>query len=79
MITIFAADGSVQLTHGGVEIGQGIHTIAAQVLAYSLKIPIDIISIKHAETFLNAQGRRTGGSTTTELVSLVMSILNILN
>jgi xanthine dehydrogenase/oxidase len=72
MITIFGADGSVQLTHGGVEIGQGIHTIAVQVLAYCLKIPIDIVSVKHAETFLNANGRRTGGSTTTELVSRVI-------
>ena len=26
LISIYAADGSVQLTHGGIEIGQGIHT-----------------------------------------------------
>ncbi len=26
LISIYAADGSVQLAHGGIEIGQGIHT-----------------------------------------------------
>jgi xanthine dehydrogenase/oxidase len=72
MISIFGSDGSVQLTHGGIECGQGIHTVAVQVLAYSLKIPLEIISVKHAESFLNANGADTGGSTTTELVCLVI-------
>jgi len=74
LISIFGSDGSVQLTHGGIECGQGIHTVAVQVLAYSLKIPLDIITVKHPESFLNANGADTGGSTTTELVCLVIEI-----
>jgi xanthine dehydrogenase molybdopterin-binding subunit B len=56
MISIYAADGSVSLTHGGVEIGQGIHTVVSQVCAYSLKIPIETISVKHTNIFTAPNG-----------------------
>ncbi len=70
-ISIYASDGSVKLSHGGIECGQGIHTKAVQVLAYSLNIPMDIISVKHADDFTNPNGQATGGSITSELVSKV--------
>ena len=69
MISIYAGDGSVSLSHGGVEIGQGIHTKVSQVCAYELGISMDIISIKHANNFTNPNGQATGGSITSELCS----------
>ncbi|ORZ24999.1 molybdopterin binding aldehyde oxidase/xanthine dehydrogenase [Lobosporangium transversale] len=36
-------DGSVLVTHGGVEMGQGLHTKMIQVCAEVLKVPMDLI------------------------------------
>ncbi|RMZ93927.1 xanthine dehydrogenase-like, partial [Brachionus plicatilis] len=69
MVSIYAKDGSVSISHGGVEMGQGIHTKVAQVCAYELAIPIETISIKPADSFTNLNAQATGGSITSELVS----------
>ena len=69
IIAIYASDGSVSVSHGGVEMGQGIHTKVAQVCAYELDIPIESISIKSANNLTNANAQATGGSITSELVS----------
>lgn len=80
MMAIYGADGSIALTHGGVEMGQGIDTKVAQVCAYGLKVPLDIISIKHSETFTNANAAPTGGSITTESVAkAVLRCCEIMN
>jgi xanthine dehydrogenase/oxidase len=72
MVSIYAGDGSISVSHGGVEIGQGIHTKVAQVCAYALNVPIDIISIKPADNFTNPNGAPTGGSGTSESVGLAV-------
>lgn len=36
-------DGSIQLNHGGTEMGQGLYTKVAQVVARELQVPIDRI------------------------------------
>ncbi|XP_062710701.1 LOW QUALITY PROTEIN: xanthine dehydrogenase [Aedes albopictus] len=43
-------DGTVLLTHGGVEMGQGIHTKMIQIAASVLKVPVDIIHISETAT-----------------------------
>ena len=42
------ADGSVQLNHGGTEMGQGLYTKMLQVCAHALGVPLD--AIRHMPT-----------------------------
>ena len=77
-VSIMSNDGSVFITHSGVEMGQGLHVKLAQVCAYSLgKIPIDLISVKFTSSNLNANGGPTGGSVASECTSNV-SFLNLI-
>ena len=70
-MSVFNHDGSVSLSHGGIEIGQGIHTKLAQVCAYELGIPLEMVTVKTANNTFNANSQWTGGSVTTEIVARV--------
>ncbi|XP_023246390.1 xanthine dehydrogenase/oxidase-like [Copidosoma floridanum] len=58
LVSIFARDGTVSITHAGIEIGQGINTKVAQVAAYVLGIDPDLIKIRPFDSSIlpNAQG-----------------------
>ena len=43
--------------------------VAAQACAYALDIPLDLITVRHTDTFVNPNSRDTGGSITTHLNS----------
>ena len=66
MVSIYAEDGTVAISHGGVEIGQGINTKVAQVAAMTLGIPLEMVKVKPCSTLTNANTQTTGGSTTSE-------------
>eukprot|EP00026_Physarum_polycephalum_P000747 Phypoly_transcript_00748.p1 GENE.Phypoly_transcript_00748~~Phypoly_transcript_00748.p1 ORF type:complete len:1347 (+),score=177.55 Phypoly_transcript_00748:570-4043(+) len=63
-------DGTVNITHGGVEIGQGIDTKVAQVVAFELGIPFSSVVVKTPNTDLVPNNSATGGSITTGLCSM---------
>lgn len=46
LVSVFAEDGTVAVSHGGVEIGQGINTKVAKVAAKTLEVPMETIKIK---------------------------------
>lgn len=71
LVSIYAGDGTVAVSHGGVEVGQGIHTKVAQVAAMTLKLPIEKVVIKPTSTVTSPNSITTGGSTTSELNCLV--------
>jgi len=62
-------DGTVELTHSGCEVGQGINTKVSQVLAYELGCPLNLITVTSTNTQKIPNGSTTGGSITSELCS----------
>ncbi|XP_048242207.1 xanthine dehydrogenase-like [Haliotis rufescens] len=69
-LTVYHGDGSVALSIGGVEIGQGINIKMMQICAYELGIPIDTIKVKATTTLANSNSGATGGSHTTDVNAL---------
>jgi len=61
-ISVYHDDGSVAVTHGAIEMGQGVNTKVCQVVARELGIPMDLIRIKPTNNFTNVNGSVTGGS-----------------
>ncbi|KAK3289624.1 hypothetical protein CYMTET_2955 [Cymbomonas tetramitiformis] len=62
-------DGSVEIAHGGAEVGQGINTKAAQVAAYTLGCPLESVIVSDLDTSKVPNNTCTGGSGTSECTS----------
>ncbi|KGL97385.1 Aldehyde oxidase, partial [Charadrius vociferus] len=60
-------DGSVLVTHGGIELGQGIHTKILQIVSRELKIPLSYIHFCETSTTTVPNGKYTAGSVGTEI------------
>ncbi|XP_030065867.1 aldehyde oxidase 1 [Microcaecilia unicolor] len=59
-------DGSVLVTHGGIEMGQGLHTKIMQVASRELKIPLSYIHLCETSTVTVPNSGVTGGSSGTD-------------
>ncbi|XP_051208920.1 xanthine dehydrogenase [Lolium perenne] len=60
-------DGTVLVTHGGVEMGQGLHTKIAQVAASSLDIPLSCVFISETSTDKVPNSSPTAASASSDL------------
>ena len=67
-------DGTVLLTHGGVEIGQGLHTKMIQIASQVLEIPHEKIFISDTATDKVPNTSSNAASSTSDLNG--MAILN---
>ncbi|KAK7074021.1 hypothetical protein SK128_004963 [Halocaridina rubra] len=74
MVSINVRDGTVTVSHGGTEMGQGINTKIAQCAAYELGIPLEMIAVKGSNTHTNANSQCTGGSLGSDIASYNVSI-----
>ena len=78
LISIYENDGSVAVTHGGIEMGQGINTKVAQVVASTLELSsASEVCVKPSDGLTSANACVTGGSMASELVCQVYLILFI--
>ncbi|KAJ2951466.1 hypothetical protein O0L34_g13618 [Tuta absoluta] len=68
-ISIYHADATVEISHGGVEMGQGINTKVAQVCAYTFKIPYDKVTVRGSNSFISPNSMASNGSITSECVA----------
>ncbi|XP_065222148.1 xanthine dehydrogenase/oxidase-like [Planococcus citri] len=62
LISIYMYDGSVAVSHGGIEMGQGVNTKVAQAIAYSLGIDVNMIKIKASTSLTSPNNGKTGAS-----------------
>ena len=65
-------DGSVLVTHGGVEMGQGLHTKMVQVCARALGIPPDKVHISEMATNTVANASPTAASVSSDLYGMAI-------
>ena len=68
LVSIYRGDGTVTVATGGVEMGQGINTKAAQVCAYELGVPLEFVNIVPNYSFVAANNVFSGSSITSESV-----------
>ncbi|XP_061392391.1 uncharacterized protein LOC133327874 [Musca vetustissima] len=61
-VSIYHIDGSVVISHGGIEMGQGLNTKVAQVAAYVLGVTMDLIQIESSDTINGANSDVTASS-----------------
>jgi xanthine dehydrogenase large subunit len=66
-LVIIYRDGSVQVSHGGTEMGQGLHTKIAQIAAEALGIPVDRIRVMPTRTDKIPNTSATAASASTDL------------
>ena len=60
-------DGSVLVNHGGTEMGQGLNTKVAQVVAHELGVPLASVRVSAADTDKVANTSATAASTGSDL------------
>ncbi|MDD2729022.1 xanthine dehydrogenase molybdopterin binding subunit [Malikia sp.] len=60
-------DGSVLLNHGGTEMGQGLHTKVAQIVADELGVPFEWVRVSASDTARVPNASATAASTGTDL------------
>ena len=60
-------DGSVQVNHGGTEMGQGLHTKVCQIVADELGVPIERVLITASDTSKIPNASATAASAGTDL------------
>ncbi|EGW11977.1 Aldehyde oxidase, partial [Cricetulus griseus] len=65
-------DGSALVTHGGIEMGQGVHTKMIQVVSRELKMPMSSIHLRGTSTETVPNTNPSGGSVVADLNGLAV-------
>ncbi|XP_073971381.1 uncharacterized protein isoform X1 [Rhodnius prolixus] len=80
MVSIYSGDGTVTVTHGGVEMGQGVNTKVAQAVSYALGVDMKMVKIKANSNITAPNDGMSGASVTSEsCVLAALKCCEILN
>ncbi|KAJ1916407.1 hypothetical protein H4219_003809 [Mycoemilia scoparia] len=60
-------DGSILVSHGGTEMGQGLHTKMCQIAAEALEVPLDSVFVSDTSTNVVANTSPTAASASSDL------------
>jgi xanthine dehydrogenase/oxidase len=71
-VSVYHADGSISISHGGIEMGQGINTKVAQVAAHILGVPLESIAVKVSNSLTSPNDDASGGSVASESVAFAV-------
>ena len=78
-VSVQAYDGSVMLSSGGTEMGQGLNTKLIQAAAYTLGVDVSLVSVEATDSFVTPNSMCSGGSITSEMcVAAVLDACNAL-
>ncbi|XP_055621822.1 uncharacterized protein LOC129765481 [Toxorhynchites rutilus septentrionalis] len=72
LVSIFHVDGTVSITTGGIDMGQGVNTKVTQVAAHILKVPIEKILVKGMSNLTSPNASVSGASMTSEAASFAV-------
>ncbi|OLP75185.1 Xanthine dehydrogenase, partial [Symbiodinium microadriaticum] len=67
-------DGTVLITHGGTEMGQGLHTKILQIAAKALNVPMSAVTFRETGTDTVPNASPTAASASSDIYG--MAILN---
>jgi len=67
LVHIYQGDGAVLVTHGGVEMGQGLHTKVCQIVAQALGVPLETVYISETATDKVPNATPTAASASSDL------------
>lgn len=78
LISVHRHDGSVCISHGGAEMGQGLNTKIVQVVAKELRLPsLSLIATKPNYSFVSPNNNFTASSFGSELYCHVSNSIAI--
>ncbi len=67
LVHIYQGDGSILVSHGGVEMGQGLHTKVCQIVAHDLGVPLENVHISETATDKVPNATPTAASASSDL------------
>lgn len=73
-LSIYHVDGTISITNGGIEMGQGLNTKACQVAAHFLGAPLELVNCKPSTEQISPNSFPTGGSQTSEALGWVSGL-----
>ncbi|KAI3481440.1 hypothetical protein L1887_56142 [Cichorium endivia] len=72
VVHVYHHDGSVLFSHGGTEMGQGLHTKMAQVVATELGIPVSMVHLSETNTSQASNTSATAASASSDLNGMAL-------